>query len=269
MSKVKILYPDIKEQKAIGKFLKNIDSSITLHQRKCEKLKLFKKSMLGKMFPKNGEKVPEVRFEGFTDDWEQCEFDKFFDMNIPTNTLSRSKLNDFVGGIRNVHYGDVLIKYGSVLDVKGQHIPYITNGNIEKYRSQLLKDGDVIIADTAEDETAGKVVEISNSEGSNVVAGLHTYACRPLKTMSKYYLGYYMNSDSYHEQLLTLLQGTKVLSLSKKNLATTEIKYPVNRDEQFKIGSFFKDLDSSITLHQRKVEKLQEIKKSMLDKMFI
>ena len=264
-----IAISSFEEQKKIGDYFHNLDHLITLHQRKLEKLKIIKKSMLENLFPQNGEKTPKIRFSGFTKDWEQRKFDEVFDCTIPNNTLSRAELNYDSGSVRNVHYGDILIKYGSVVDVQNDEIPFATGKSSDDFKDALLQDGDIIIADTAEDETTGKACEIGNLQGVDVVSGLHTMVCRPRKKMALGYLGYYLNSDAYHHQLLPLMQGIKVLSLSKTNVQKTIVYYPKNKAEQELIAGSFRNLDNLITLHQSKLEKLQKIKKSMLESMFV
>ena len=261
--------PDIDEQRKIGELLTCLDNLITLHQRKFEKLTNVKKSMLEKMFPQNGSSYPEIRFKGFTDPWEQRKFGEVFDCTVPNNTLSRAELSYDEGTVLNVHYGDVLIKYDSVLDVQKDDIPRIPHRCREDFNGALLQDGDVIIADTAEDETTGKACEIGNLQGSAIVSGLHTMVCRPRNRMALGYLGYYLNSNAYHHQLLPLMQGIKVLSLSRSNIQKTSVSYPSAMKEQQLIASYFSQLDHLITLHQRELEKLQNIKKSMLEKMFV
>ena len=216
----------------------------------------------------DNEKNPALRFKGFTDPWEQRKLDEAFDFTVPNNTLSRAELNQESGSVRNVHYGDVLIKYGSVLDVQNDELPFITGRSKDDFKGALLQNGDIIIADTAEDETTGKVCEIVNIQDKDVVAGLHTMVCRPKNKTAEGYFGYYMNSSSYHHQLLPLMQGIKVLSLSKTNVQKTTVKYPKDKAEQQKIADCLRRIDTLITLHQRKYEKLVNIKKSMLNKMF-
>ena len=264
-----ISVPVYSEQKQIGSFFAQLDTLITLHQRKYEKLVNIKKSMLDKIFPKNGASVPEIRFKGFTDLWEQRKLDEAFDFTVPNNTLSRAELNQESGSVRNVHYGDVLIKYGSVLDAQNDELPFITGRSKDDFKGALLQNGDIIIADTAEDETTGKVCEIVNIQDKDVVAGLHTMVCRPKNKTAEGYFGYYMNSSSYHHQLLPLMQGIKVLSLSKTNVQKTTVKYPKDKAEQQKIADCLRRIDTLITLHQRKLKKLQNIKKSCLEKMFV
>ena len=177
-----------------------------------------------------------------------------FDCTVPNNTLSRVELSYDEGTVLNVHYGDVLIKYGSVLDVQKDDIPRIPHRCREDFNGALLQDGDVIIADTAEDETTGKACEIGNLQGSAIVSGLHTMVCRPRNRMALGYLGYYLNSNAYHHQLLPLMQGIKVLSLSRSNIQKTSVSYPSAMKEQQLIASYFSQLDHLITLHQRKCE---------------
>lgn len=260
---------DIEEQEKIGSYFIRLDHLITLHQRKYDKLTNVKKSMLEKMFPQNGSNAPEIRFKGFTEAWEQRKFGEVFDCTVPNNTLSRVELSYDEGTVLNVHYGDVLIKYGSVLDVQKDDIPRIPHRCIEDFNGALLQDGDVIIADTAEDETTGKACEIGNLQGSAIVSGLHTMVCRPRNRMALGYLGYYLNSNAYHHQLLPLMQGIKVLSLSRSNIQKTTVSYPSAMKEQQLIASYFSQLDHLITLHQRELEKLKNLKKACLEKMFV
>ena len=256
-----ISVPVYSEQKQIGSFFIQLDTLITLHQRKYEKLVNIKKSMLDKMFPPNGASVPEIRFKGFTDPWEQRKLDEAFDFTVPNNTLSRAELNQESGSVRNVHYGDVLIKYGFVLDAQNDELPFITGRSKDDFKGALLQNGDIIIADTAEDETTGKVCEIVNIQDKDVVAGLHTMVCRPKNKTAEGYFGYYMNSSSYHHQLLPLMQGIKVLSLSKTNVQKTTVKYPKDKAEQQKIADCLRRIDTLITLHQREhIKPILEVK---------
>ena len=251
---IDLLLPNKAEQIRIGKYLAQLDNLITLHQRKYDKLTNVKKSMLEKMFPQNGSNAPEIRFKGFTEAWEQRKFGEVFDCTVPNNTLSRAELSYDEGTVLNVHYGDVLIKYGSVLDVQKDDIPRIPHRCREDFNGALLQDGDVIIADTAEDETTGKACEIGNLQGSAIVSGLHTMVCRPRNRMALGYLGYYLNSNAYHYQLLPLMQGIKVLSLSRSNIQKTSVSYPSAMKEQQLIASYFSQLDNLITLHQCKCQ---------------
>ena len=211
--------------------------------------------------------VPELRFKGFIDDWEQRKLGDTFEFSVSTNSLSRAQLNYEKGNIKSIHYGDILIKYNSILEITKDKIPFITDGSIEKYKPNLLENGDVVFADAAEDETVGKAVEINGISDEYVVAGLHTIVARPKEKMAKYFSGYYINADVYQRQLLRLMQGTKVSSISKGNLKKTIVAYPKNLAEQQKIGSFFKQLDNAIALHQRKVTLLKRLKEAYLTRM--
>ena len=199
---------------------------------------------------------PRCFLGSFDFSWEQRKFDEVFDCTVPNNTLSRVELSYDEGTVLNVHYGDVLIKYGSVLDVQKDDIPRIPHRCREDFNGALLQDGDVIIADTAEDETTGKACEIGNLQGSAIVSGLHTMVCRPRNRMALGYLGYYLNSNAYHHQLLPLMQGIKVLSLSRSNIQKTSVSYPIAVKEQQLIAYYFSQLDNLITLHQRKCANL-------------
>ncbi len=120
-----------------------------------------------------------------------------------------------------------------------------------------------------ESESSSKAAEIAGVGEDYVVSGLHTMAYRPKAKMAPNYMGYYLNSTSYHHQLLSLMQGIKVLSISRTNIAKTTISYPTAEQEQLKIGAVFTALDNLITLHQRELEKLQNMKKALLEKMFV
>ena len=233
---IDLLLPNKAEQIRIGKYLAQLDNLITLHQREFAFLC----------------KEKSKKFRYIKNAWEQRKFGEVFDCTVPNNTLSRAELSYDEGTVLNVHYGDVLIKYGSVLDVQKDDIPRIPHRCREDFNGALLQDGDVIIADTAEDETTGKACEIGNLQGSAIVSGLHTMVCRPRNRMALGYLGYYLNSNAYHHQLLPLMQGIKVLSLSRSNIQKTSVSYPSAMKEQQLIASYFSQLDHLITLHQRK-----------------
>ena len=188
---------------------------------------------------------------------------------LQNNTLSRADLNYDQGNIKNVHYGDVLIKFGEYIDAATAELPYINDSSIEnKFARSLLKDGDIVIADTAEDETVGKCCEITNSDGMKLLSGLHTIAVRPQQKYASKFLGFYLNSNAYHDQLLPLMQGIKVTSISKGALQDTVLTVPVSLDEQSKIGECLSQIDHLITLHQRKCDELKIYKKGLLQQMF-
>ena len=218
---------------------------------------------------KHKKKKPEIRFKGFTDDWEQRKFEDLFAM-LKNNTLSRAELSEEEGCALNVHYGDVLVQYNEILDVANSNLPMAVSSDItEKYKSSYLQDGDVVIADTAEDESVGKCCEIAGAGDNIILAGLHTMPVRPIIKFASKYLGFYLNSPSYHRQLIPLMQGTKVTSISKSSIKDTTVLHPNEYEEQNQIGEYFDKLDHLITLHQRKLEKLKKIKKALLEKMFV
>ena len=213
-------------------------------------------------------KTPSIRFKGFTDPWEQRKLGDIL-ISLQNNTLSRADLSNEAGVAKNVHYGDVLIKFGEVLDVSKEKLPMISDESVlSKYKSSFLQNGDVIVADTAEDSTVGKCSEIAGLNDEVVLSGLHTIPYRPIEKFASGYLGYYLNSSAYHNHLIPLMQGIKVTSISKSAMQDTDIVYPKSVEEQGKIGDYFQSLDHLITLHQRKYNKLLNVKKSMLEKMF-
>ena len=231
MQNTDIDYPKSQEEQGkIGAYFKSLDEMITLHQRKC------------------------YRFIDIAlDAWEQRKLGNVL-LSLQNNTLSRANLSDESGIAKNVHYGDVLIKFGEVLDVRKEKLPMITDENVlSKYKASFLQNGDVIVADTAEDSTVGKCSEIAGLNDEVVLSGLHTIPYRPIEKFASGYLGYYLNSGAYHNQLIPLMQGIKVTSISKSAMQNTDIDYPKSQEEQGKIGAYFKSLDEMITLHQHKL----------------
>lgn len=185
-------------------------------------------------------------------DWEQRKFNNVFNF-MSNNSLSRAELSSTDGEIMNVHYGDILVKYGEILDIKEDEFTYLLDSSlVKKYQASLLQNGDILIADAAEDETVGKCSEMAGLITEMVLPGLHTIPCRPKMKFAEGYLGYYMNSNVYHYQLLPLIQGTKISSISKSALLDTVILYPKSEKEQEQISVYFRNLDHLITLHQRK-----------------
>ena len=213
-------------------------------------------------------KTPQVRFKGFTDTWEQRKLGDCFSL-LQNNTLSRAELSNGNGVAMNVHYGDVLIKFDECLDVSKEQLPFIEKHSVaDKLKTSYLQNGDVIVADTAEDETVGKCTEIMGVTDQKVISGLHTIPLRPNGKFATGYLGFYLNSAAYHDQLKPLMQGIKVTSISKSAMQDTVIRYPSDIKEQELIGWYFINLDNLITLHQRECERLQMVKKSMLENCF-
>lgn len=211
--------------------------------------------------------VPKLRFPEFTETWEQRKFYDCFKL-LRNNSLARAELAK-IGKIRNIHYGDVLINYPEVLNISTATVPFIAESRVNSIsKDSYLENGDIVIADTAEDESVGKTTEIQGITDHKIVSGLHTIPCRPLVNFSPNFLGFLLNSPSYHDQLKPLIQGIKVSSISKKALGETRVCFAKDLDEQAQIGGFFNGLEMLITLHQRKLDVLNKLKKYLLQKMF-
>lgn len=268
MKEICIYVPgNIEEQNKLAVYLEELDLNIFNRVQKIQKLQQFRQAMMAKLFPREGAAEPELRFRGFSGKWVSRSFEELFSL-LPTNNLARSDLNSEYGKIRDIHYGDILIKYNDLINVADKDLPFISL-NMEVKTNALLRDGDIVIADTAEDMTVGKCVEIVNVGRESVVSGLHTIACRPLEPFAAGFLGYFFNSHLYHNQLIPLMQGIKVTSISKNALKDTVVYFPSEFNEQKKIGQFFKELDSFISLQQKKLERMQRLKAALLEKMFV
>lgn len=200
-------------------------------------------------------------------DWELQTFDETFRV-ISNNTLSRENLNNRGGAVRNIHYGDILTKFPEVLDCSEDEILFVNDLSLLSSSTQLLQDGDVVIADTAEDETVGKVTEVQNLGDSKLVAGLHTIPCRVKKgDFAPGWLGYYMNSDLFHNQILPYITGIKVSSISKGAISETLILVPPF-DEQEKIVQSLNKIQLLMTAETKVVNKIKLVKNGCLSKMF-
>ena len=226
IAEVEVSYPSESEQKRISSVVLNLDSLITLHQReRC-----------------NGPFTHPLV-------WEQRKLGDCFDF-LQNNTLSRADLNLESGSARNIHYGDLLIKFGDCFGLGSDKLPFVDDESIlSKYVNSTLRVGDIIFADTAEDESAGKCVELVELPNEPVISGLHTIPVRPKFPFGSGYLGHYLNAPAYHDQLLPLMQGVKVISVSKTTLQDTQICFPTV-SEQSAIGASLNALDFLITLHQ-------------------
>lgn len=214
--------------------------------------------------------VPDLRFPAFLQDgeWKELVFGSLFTF-LPNNTLSRADMKEGKGDVYNVHYGDVLIKLNAYTDIQQENLPAIKDvNNIDKYLNARLQNGDIIIADTAEDEVVGKCTEIVNVNNTIVVSGLHTIPCRPQFKFAQAYLGYYLNSNAFHNKLLPIMQGLKVTSISKSSLQNIGLTFPESLEEQQKIADCLSSIDSYITSCNKKVEQLKIHKKSLIQKLF-
>ena len=240
---VSVLLPSAEEQDRIADFFHHLDNLITLHQRKLEKLKLVKKSMLEKMFPKNGSSVPEIRFKGFTDDWEQRKLG-----DVVQITMGQSP----DGSTYSDEPSDYILVQGNADLQNGWVCPRIWTTQITKKADA----GDLIMSVRAPAGAMGKTAY-------NAVIGRGVAAIKGNEFI--YQLLVKMDTDGFWK---TLSCGSTFESLNSDNIKNAEVKIPTTA-EQIKIGGFFQYLDNLITLHQRKVEKLKILKKSMLEKMFV
>lgn len=255
---------DTDEQQKIADFLSTIDTIIEKQRAMVLAWEERKKGVMQKLFSQ------EVRFKADDGsdfpDWEEKSFVNTFD-SLNNSTFSRDCLNYENGSVKYIHYGDILVKYNSSVDVCDAIVPFV-NEDLDCERFAILQDGDIVIADTAEDDTVGKVIEIENTSNVKTIAGLHTIACRPKEKFASKYLGYYMNSDEYHNQLRPYMQGIKVTSISKSNIALTKIMVP-SLPEQQKIADCLSALDTVIQKQKETLEKWQELKKGLLQQMFV
>ena len=248
--KIEIPVPAVEEQRKIGAYLDQLDNLITLHQRKLEKLKLVKKSMLEKMFPKNGSSVPEIRFNGFTDDWEQRKFSELY-------ARSSEKNDGSIGMDKNITVATMQFKN----DVKVSTTEYLKT-------YYTFKLGDIAFEGHQSKEFRyGRFVE--NDIGNGIVS--HIFAVfRPIQEYDLCFWKYAINNETLMQRILarstkasTMMHDLVTNDFLKETFLVPSVK------EQKQIGAFLNKLDNLITLHQRKVEKLQIMKKSMLEKMFV
>lgn len=207
LTRYKLTLPPLEEQRKIAEVLSVWDKAIEKQMQLVEKLELRKKGLMQQLL--TGKK----RLPGFSGEWKKA---KLGDTTIflSTNSFSREQLNSVKGNVLNIHYGDVLVRYSSVLDASKEDIPYI-NEQIEYSPKDYVNNGDVIMADTAEDEMVGRCCEVVNIDNIKVVSGLHTILIHPIIKFATKYLGYYLNSERYHKQIISIMQGIKVYSITK------------------------------------------------------
>lgn len=200
-------------------------------------------------------------------EWKLQTFEETFCV-LSNNTLPRADLNDRGGTVRNVHYGDILTRFGEVLDCEKDEVPYLNDLSLLTASAQVLQDGDVILADTAEDDTVGKATEIYGLGKGRMVAGLHTIPCRVKKgAFVPKWLGYYMNSPIYHDQVLPYVTGIKVSSISKAAISGTLIAVPP-LEEQRSIVSALSEVEQLLAELKKVVSKLRDFKRGCLYLMF-
>lgn len=209
--------------------------------------------------------LPTLRFPQYKSEWEISKFNFGF---LQTNSFSRAEMNEDKGNVRNIHYGDILTKYNCILR-NISSIPFINEEiNLSRFNEACyLQNGDIIIADTAEDLSAGKAIEMQDVN-SAVLAGQHTLLCRPQNNFAPGYMGYYINSPSYHNRLVPLLTGTKVYSISKSNIKRTYLLWPKEYSEQQKIADCLSSIDELIDAESRKLKALKKHKKGLMQKLF-
>ena len=241
--------PSLDEQRQIGSFFSNLDDLITLHQRKYDKLVVFKKSMLEKMFPKDGESVPEIRFAGFTDPWEQRKLGELTE-SYSGGTPAAGESEFYGGSIPFIRSAEIAAESTEL---------FLTEKGYESSSARMVKPGDVLYA--LYGATSGEVA-VSRQKGAINQAIL---AILPRDDCDARYITAWLRKQKGYI-VTTYLQGGQG-NLSGVIVKNLEVSIP-SLPEQQKIGFMLSHLDSLITLHQRKLELLQNIKKSLLDKMF-
>ena len=253
-----LLYmPSTVEQQQIGDFFAKLDSLITLHQRKYDKLVIFKKSMLEKMFPKDGESVPEIRFAGFTDPWEQR---KLGDIAERVTRKNENNESDLPLTISAQH---------GLIDQRLFFNAQVASRDMSGY--YLLRQGEFAYnKSTSADSPWGAIKRLTRYEKGCVST---LYICFALLNANPDYLVTYYETNRWHKAVqMIAAEGARnhgLLNIAPDDFFDTMVSLPESQAEQQTIGAFFSRLDSLITLHQRKLELLQNIKKSLLDKMFV
>lgn len=245
------------EQKQIGVCFQSLDNLITLHQRKLESLKKVKKSLLDKMFPKEGETKPEIRFKGFNDDWEQRELGK---IGTTFTGLSGKSKEDF-------GHGDArFITYMNVFTNAISTQAMTENVEIDN-RQNEVKYGDVFFTTSSETPEEVGMSSIWLFNTPKVYLNSFCFGYRPNIKLDPYYLAFMLRSPGIRKKFTFLAQGISRYNISKNKVMEMTVPIPDN-EEQKRVGEFFYAVDNLITLHQRKLESLKKIKKSLLGKMF-
>lgn len=272
LSKIQLPIPPLPEQKAIAEALSDIDHLIAATEKLIAKKKDIKKGLMqelltGKRRVITGatEKVKASELGEIPADWDVLKISDVFRF-ITNNTHSRSAMNSNGGKYRNIHYGDILTKYNEIVDCASDEIPFL-NADIAVRENALLHTGDVVIADTAEDEAVGKVVEILNADKFAICSGLHTVALRPKERIFAHgFLGYFMNSEIFHSSLLPYVTGIKVSSISKTTIKNSFVLCPP-KEEQAAIANALRDIDQDIFSQKSKLHKLQALKAGMMSEL--
>ena len=253
-----MMIPSIEEQKKISATLHSLDYLITLHQRKCDETKRLKKYMLQKMFPQNGEKVPEIRFSGFTDDWEQRKVTDLGEIYIGLVTTMTEHYTD---------KGHLLIRNSDIKDGYfefGENPIYLDEEFSEQNKSRMHQLGDVITVHTGD---IGTSAVIGENEVNSI--GFATIVTRPnQEILDSNYFATYLNTDTHKQWAISMATGDGRSNYNLKDYTKLVVPIP-EIEEQKKIATCIVNLNSLITLHQRELENLQNIKKFMLGKMFV
>ena len=256
---IEILIPNkTMEQKEIAQFLKLVDSTLSLHQRKLDNVKMLKKSLLQKLFPKDGEKIPELRFPGFTDDWEQR---KLGEVGCTFTGLSGKSKDDFGHG--NAKY----VTYLNVLQNPVGSITQLDNIEIDE-KQNAVKQGDVFFTTSSETPDEVGMSSVWKYDIPNIYLNSFTFGYRPNQEFDLDYLAYMLRSDSVRQKIKLLAQGISRFNISKTKMM--EISIPIASDkEQTEIGKLFANVEALLSLHQRKLDHLKELKKGLLQQMFV
>ena len=251
-------FPSLPEQEAISTFFSTLDQHITLHQRKLDKLKNVKQAYLSEMFPAEGERVPKRRFPGFTDAWELHPLREIG--NTYTGLSGKTKDDFGHGDGRFVTYMNVFSNPISLPEMV-EEVEFDESQNIVRY-------GDVLFTTSSEtpEEVGMSSVWLENTE--NTYLNSFCFGFRPVKKVNPYYLAYLLRSSGMRRKISFLAQGISRYNISKTKMMELEISIP-NENEQSAIGTFFSTLDQHITLHQRKLEKLKNLKKALLNELFV
>ena len=246
-----LLVPVNEEQIKIGQYFSQLDNLITLHQRECNQLKELKKTMLKKMFPRDGSNIPEVRFAGFTDDWEQ------------------RKLGEIVGIYDGVHqtpkYQDSGIMFLSVENISTlQSTKYISEEDFKRDYKVYPQENDILMTRIGDVGTTNVVTD------NTLKAYYVSLALLKYKNTNPYFLSNAMQSNYVQKGLANRTLKTAVpMKINKDEIGKVDVILTAAVEEQSKIGSYFKNLDNLITLHQRELEILKNLKKTCLKRMFI
>lgn len=247
-----------KERRNIGSLFNNIDNIITLHQRKLNNLKLKKKALLQKLFPKNGERYPELRFPGFTDAWEQR---KLGSIGSTYTGLSGKTKEDFGHG--EAQY----ITYLNVFQNTISNITMTDKVEIDTTQTEV-KYGDVLFTTSSETPEEVGMSSVWLGDTPNTYLNSFCFGFRPKQKIDLYFLGYSLRAPYMRDKIKILAQGISRYNISKNKVMELEISLP-NNEEQNLLGNFLRHIDLIITLHQRKLDHLQLQKKALLQQMFV